>query len=230
MEQKIYIADEDPGIRELVSMNLKNSGYMPSIFPTGGDLYHAFEASPCDLVILDITLQGEDGFTVCRNLRSISDVPIMILSARSEESDIIHGFVFGADDYITIPFSSAVLVARVSALLRRAGPRVNANSVRKCGDLLLSPDERKVFSIGDDLEMTPTEYSLFSCLLDKPGQAVSREYLLQNVWNINSQNIETRVTDETVRRIRQKLKRNGSSVKISSVWGYGYQLDLFGEE
>ena len=225
MKQMIYIADDEQDVLDVVGSFLVNAGYDIRTFTTGDDLCSAFDEAPCDLVILDIMMPGSDGLAICRRLRSVSDVPVIFLTGRSEEADHMRGFVLGGDDYVTKPFSPTLLVARVNALMRRAGQAASRNQAQRFGDLLFSESEHKVFCIQNDLGMSLTEFALFSCLMEHPGEAVSRTVLLDRVWGIDASQISTRVADETIRRIRQKLKRAGSQVKISSIWGYGYCLE-----
>lgn len=223
--QMIYVADDEQDIRNLVSDFLVNAGFDVRSFTTGDELYAAFRERASDLIILDIMMPGTDGLEICRKIRAISNVPIIILTARNAETDHLRGFALGGDDYVIKPFSPVVLLARVNAILRRVNPEASANNAARFGDLLFSAEERKVYCVHNDLGMTLTEFALFSCLMEKPGSAVSREALLSRVWGIDSQSIQTRVIDETVRRIRQKLKGSGSHVRIASEWGYGYRLE-----
>ena len=176
-------------------------------------------------MILDVMMPGRDGLTICRMLREISEVPILILTAKESEADQMRGLMLGGDDYLTKPFSPSLLVVRVNALLRRAKMSGSPRREQSFGDITFSPGEHAAFCGVKSLELTVTEFALLECLMEHPGTAVSRDDLLNRVWGIDTEDVETRVTDETVRRIRQKLKKVGSTVKISAVWGYGYKLE-----
>lgn len=225
MEKRIYVADDEQDIRDVLQVFLTNAGYHVSTFPTGDELFIAFKENSCDLVILDIMMPGTDGLTVCKNIRKISDVPIIILTARESEADHMRGFMLGGDDYLIKPFSSSLLVVRVNALLRRIEMNTPKKNEIIFGDITYSTENHTAFCRQVDIGLTMTEFSLMGCLLENKGTAVSRDSLLDQVWGIEEENIETRVTDETVRRIRKKLKKAGSKIRITAVWGYGYKLE-----
>lgn len=227
MGQRIYAADDEQDILDVLEGFLTNAGYEVTTFPTGDQLFDTFQKDPSDLVILDVMMPGSDGLTICRKLREHSDVPIIILTAKESEADQMRGLMLGGDDYLIKPFSPSLLVVRVNALLRRAQMSSRIEAGRNCsfGDLSLSGVDHAAYCRSESLELTVTEFSLLECLMGHPGAAVSRDELLGRVWGIDAEDVETRVTDETVRRIRQKLKQKGSSVRISAVWGYGYKLE-----
>ena len=230
MGKSIYAADDEQDIRDVIEGFMTNAGYEVTTFPTGDALFAAFKDEECDLIILDIMMPGTDGLTICKRIREFSDVPIIILTAKESEADHMRGFMLGGDDYLIKPFSPSLLVVRVNALLRR----VQMSSPEKAekirfGDILYDATNHSAFCKNRDLELTVTEFSLLGCLLEGRGSAVSRDTLLDHVWGIDAEDIETRVTDETVRRIRQKLKKAGSSVKITAVWGYGYKVEAADE-
>jgi DNA-binding response OmpR family regulator len=225
MNQLIYAADDEPDILDVMEEFIRSAGFSVRTFPTGDALFAAFQEQPCDLVVLDIMMPGTDGLTVCKNLRSISDVPIVILTARESETDHMRGFLLGGDDYLIKPFSPSLLVLRIKALLRRTQMQSLSGQPRMFGDLQYCESTHTVQCGAQALDLSMTEFSLLGCLFEQPGTAVSRNDLLDRVWGIDSEEIETRVTDETVRRIRQKLKAAGSRVKITAVWGYGYKLE-----
>lgn len=226
MKNLIYAADDEQDILDVLREFLLNAGFEVQTFDTGDKLFEAFRNKPCDLAVLDIMMPGTDGLTICKKLREISTVPIVILTAKESETDQIRGFMLGGDDYLVKPFSPSLLVVKIKALLRRASM---INAVRSAdvvfADLELSRAEHDIVCSGNSLELTVTEFSLMECLMEQPGTAIARDILLDKVWGINSEDIETRVTDETVRRIRKKLTKAGSRVKISAIWGYGYKLE-----
>lgn len=225
--KRIYVADDDDNIRQVVKTFLSSDGYAVEDFPTGDLLLERFRQAPCDLAILDVMMPGSDGFTVCTELRKSSTVPIIMLTARDSENDFALGLGLGSDDYITKPFSAMALLMRVRAILRRvdfesqkhAAP---AQAAVRVGQLVLDEDSRHILGAGKPLALTPTEYEVLKYLMLHAGQAVSREELLNSVWGFETV-IETRATDDTVRRLRQKL--GGLGVNIAAVWGYGFRLE-----
>jgi len=223
----IYLADDDPGLLEVFSAFLENAGFEVRSFSTGDELASEFARQEPDLVVLDVMMPGTDGLTVCKNLRAVSDVPIVILTAKDSEMDYMRGLAIGADDYLTKPFSPSMLVMRVKALLRRV--EMSRGSTPAAQDLAfadveLSDAAHEARAAGKPLELTMTEFALLRCLLEGEGAAVSRDTLLSKVWGFDAE-VETRVTDETVRRVRKKLRNAGSPTQIKAIWGYGYKLE-----
>lgn len=233
MAQLIYLADDDRDLLDLFSAFLENAGFEVRTFPTGDDLMAAFEGRPADLVVLDIMMPGTDGLTVCRNLRKISDVPIVLLTAKDTELDYMQGLAVGGDDYLMKPFSPSMLVMRVKALLRRvqmdaassgeSAARGRAETLA-FGDVRLVPDTHEAFAGTSPLMLTMTEFALMQALLSDAGQPVSRASLLKEVWGFDAE-VETRVVDEAVHRVRKKLAAAKSRVAIKAVWGFGYRLE-----
>ena len=225
-KKRIYAADDEANIREILEIFLKEAGFEVTVFETGDELLRAFAALPSDMVILDIMMPGSDGITICKELRKISSVPIIILTAKETEADYMIGITSGGDDYLIKPFSPSMLVMRIKALFRRiemehAGEAEKEE--RAYGDLLYSASRHAVFCGEEDLGLTELELAFLRFLLQHTEQSVSRETLLDAVWGFDRET-ETRVTDETVRRIRKKLRRAGSRVTVVTVWGYGYRL------
>lgn len=225
----IYLADDDPGLLEVYTAFLEAAGYEVRAFPTGDALAAEFATREPDLVVLDIMMPGTDGLTICKNLRKVSNVPIVMLTAKDSEMDYLHGLAIGADDYLTKPFSSSMLVMRVRALLRRVemgrvAQAPAAPEVLAFGDIELVDAAHEVRAGSATLDLTMTEYALLHCLLKAKGTPVSRDALLSEVWGMDVA-VETRVTDETVRRVRRKLRDAGSTTAIKAVWGYGYKLE-----
>ncbi len=222
----VYIADDDDNIRQVIKTFLFNDGYAVEDFSTGDALLARFLEKPCDLAILDVMMPGRDGFTILTELRNISTVPIIMLTARDSENDYATGLGLGSDDYITKPFSAMALLMRVRAIFRR----IEFESVKyrprqselTFSSLTLDEAGRSILLSGEPIPLTPTEYGVLRHLMLHKGEAVSREELLNRVWGFESI-VETRATDDTVRRLRQKL--SGSGVVISAVWGYGFKLE-----
>ena len=225
MGKLIYAADDEPYILDVLNEFLTNAGFEVKTFSTGDLLLEQFRRIPCDLAVLDIMMPGTDGLTICKELRSLSDIPIVILTAKESESDQMRGYMFGGDDYLVKPFSPTLLVMKIKALLRRSAVSMEKTDDLQFGDIIFSPSYHDIICQGKPIGLSMTEFSLIECLLEHPGNAVSRNTLLDHVWGIENDSVETRVADETIRRIRRKLNNAGSRVKIIAVWGYGYKLE-----
>ncbi len=223
--KKIYIADDDKDIRVLLEIFLKNEGYEVASFNNGDDLYKAFNNEKADLVILDIMMPGSSGLTICQNIRKISSVPIILLTAKDTDADYIAGISLGSDDYLAKPFNPTILSMRVKALLRRVDMTKDSSAdfiIRS--DLKYSKKEHAIY-VGDvELPLSKTEFACLKFMLVHFGEAISRERLLEEVWGFESI-VETRVTDETIRKIRKKLSDLNSKSRIRNKWGYGYILE-----
>lgn len=226
MKRSISIAEDDANIRTLISLFLENEGYEVRQYETGDALLEAFMEHPANLVILDIMMPGTDGLTLCASLRKKSNVPIIIVSARDSEADRIAGITLGSDDYLTKPFSPMELVARVKALFRRLELDRGANETgerAEAGNVKIDLTVREATVNGDRLDLTPTEFMLLAYLIKKSPAAVSREELLKNVWKFDFE-IDTRATDDVMKRLRKKLSSASASIKIETVWGFGFKL------
>lgn len=222
----IYIADDDDNIRLAIKTFLRNDGYQVEDFPTGDLLFEAFREKEADLVILDVMMPGSSGFEICQKLREVSTVPIIMLTARDSEMDYATGLSLGSDDYFTKPFSPMALVMRVRAIFRRIEFERKKNEKSEedsieAGRLIIDTRSHKVTNEGEELQLTPNEYDLLCYLAARKGQAVSRDELLENIWGYQS-DVETRATDDTVRRLRRKLE--GTGLQIEAVWGFGFRL------
>ena len=226
MEHSIYLADDEKSIRELLHSFLASDGYTVRSFESGDALLEAFRQKPAELVILDIMMPGTDGLTVCRELRAVSDIPIILLTAKDSELDYVMGISQGSDDYLTKPFRPTILLMKVKALLRRVEMdrgKTAAEDELHYGDIRYSATENAIFYGAAPVSLTQTELRLLSYMMKQPEKAYSREELLSAVWGFDSE-VETRVTDETLRRIRKKLTQAGSTVSVSTIWGFGYKL------
>lgn len=231
MGYSIYIADDEKNIRDLIKSFLESDGYRVWAFETGDALMGAFQAAPADLVILDIMMPGTDGLTICQQLRAKTDVPIIMLTAKDSEYDYVQGITIGSDDYLTKLFRPTTLLMRVRSLLRR----MEMNSRRSVqpeepddlvvGDLTFSAEANTISCNGKGIGFTQTELRMLSYMMQKPGKAYARDKLLETIWGYETE-VETRVTDETLRRIRRKLSLAGSSVCVQTIWGYGYKLEV----
>ena len=226
MGYSVYIADDEENVRELIRSFLESDGYAVTAFATGDGLMAAFEKQPSDLVILDIMMPGTDGLTCCRRIREKDNVPIILLTAKDTEYDYVNGILQGGDDYLTKPFRPTVLLMRVKSLLRRVEMERGGDPTDRdiaVGDLRFSGDEKRLFCREKPLALSPNELKMLLFLMRGEGKAFSRDELLTHIWGYNDE-VETRVTDETLRRIRSKLSSADSRVQIETVWGYGYRL------
>ena len=233
MPQVIYVADDEKNIRELSAAFLTQEGFQVRTFSSGDFLLTACGEALPDLVVLDIMMPGTDGLSVCSSLRKASPrLPIIIVSAKDSPYDRVTGLTLGSDDYLIKPFLPLELVARVKALLRRAGnePRVpEPSQPLEYGPLVLSPELRTAALDGETLTLTPTEFDFLAYLIQNRDRAVSREELLQALWQVDWQ-ADTRAADDLVKRLRRKLRERDSQVRIETVWGYGFRLVREGAE
>ena len=228
MSELIYIADDEKNIRELVKCFLENQGYEVETFSNGDDLFKRYTEKNADMIILDVIMPGTDGVEICRQIRQIANVPIIILSAKDSEEDRIKGISVGGDDYLTKPFSPIELVARVQALFRR----ISMDKVEKVekvtfGNIKIDVTKKQAYVDDEEIALTPLEFDFLKYLIQKNNQAISREELLKEVWKI-AYDIDTRATDDTVKRLRRKIA--DSNVEIKTVWGYGFKMALKKQE
>lgn len=236
MSHSIYIADDERNIRDLIKSFLESDGYEVSAFETGDELKAAFDEKPADLVILDIMMPGTDGLTVCKQLREESGVPIIILTAKDSEYDYVHGITIGSDDYLTKPFRPTALLMRVRSLLRRMDMNEKSDHSSKAseedtgiGDLTFSSSRNEILCSGKPIKLTRTELKMLSYMMKNPDKAYSRDELLEAIWGFDTK-VETRVTDETLRRIRKQLSACGSNVSVKTMWGFGYRIEVNGDK
>lgn len=236
MSHSIYIADDERNIRDLIKSFLESDGYEVSAFETGDELKAAFDEKPADLVILDIMMPGTDGLTVCKQLREESGVPIIILTAKDSEYDYVHGITIGSDDYLTKPFRPTALLMRVRSLLRRMDMNEKSDHSSKAseedtfvGDLTFSSSRNEILCSGKPIKLTRTELKMLSYMMKNPDKAYSRDELLEAIWGFDTK-VETRVTDETLRRIRKQLSACESNVSVKTMWGFGYRIEVNGDK
>lgn len=222
---KIYIADDEKSIRDIISGFLKNSGYEVRDFENGDDLKAEFLEHPSDMVILDVMMPGTDGVTICSQIRERSNVPIIIVSAKDSELDRITGIMMGADDYLVKPFAPMELVVRVQSIFRRMcfSERIKDKSKLSFGNITLDIGMKKADVKGERFDLTPTEFMLMAYLFEHSDRAVSREELLKNVWKFDY-DVDTKACDDVLKRLRKKLIK--TNVKVTAVWGFGFKLEL----
>ena len=220
--KRIYVADDEADIRQLIQSFLSVEGFEVACFASGDALLDAFEAQPADLLVLDIMMPGMDGLSLCAAIRKRSDVPIILLTARGTDADLITGFTMGCDDYFTKPFSMVKLTLRVKAIFSRMADE-QGSEARSFGDLVLYASKRTAYRNEQELKLTNTEFSLLKHLMENQDKVVSREELLNLVWGYDNF-VETRATDDIVKRLRKKLSAASSAVVIETVWGIGFRL------
>ena len=222
----ILALDDNLELCKLIRTALERDGHRVETRQAGGELTEAL-CRWADCILLDVMMPGEDGFATCQRVRALADCPILFLTAKTEEADVIQGLGLGGDDYLTKPFRPTILLMKVRALLRRVemdrGKPAAAVDELRYGDLRYSATENAVLCGNTPVALTQTELRLLSYMLKQPEKAYSREELLNAVWGFDSE-VETRVTDETLRRIRKKLLQAGSTVSVSTIWGFGYKL------
>ena len=227
MKQKILIVDDDNNIAELISLYLLKECFDTKIVNDGEAALTEYEAWQPNLILLDLMLPGIDGYQVCREIRTKSTVPIIILSAKGEVFDKVLGLELGADDFIIKPFDSKELVARVKAVLRRYQPvRTEQAPDIKCveyPDLIINQTNYSVLYQGQNIDMPPKELELLYFLASSPNQVFTREQLLDHIWGYEYIG-ETRTVDVHVKRLREKLKGN-DHWNIATVWGIGYKFE-----
>jgi len=228
--KKIYLADDEKYIREIVTTFLENDGYEVRAFADGYSIRQAFDERIPDMLILDIMMPGVDGLSLCSYFRKKSSVPIIIISAKDTPMDRVTGITLGSDDYLTKPFLPLELAVRVKALFRRmellSDGKERKQQPVSCGNLCVIPKNRRITIDGELFKTTPTEYEFLFYLIQRQQSAVSKKGLLKDIWGYHEDiNIEdTRVTDDLVKRLRKKLRERGSTAKIETIWGYGYQI------
>lgn len=227
-EQTIMIVEDDPSICTLIDYNLKTAGYQTLISTNGLEaLQVAIEKKP-DLILLDIMLPGMDGVDVCKHLRQRAiGIPIIMLTARSDETDKVLGLEIGADDYMTKPFSPRELVARVKAVLRRMSHVTYASDTMTINGITIFLDRYEAESNDKTLEFTPKEFELLVYLMKNKNRALSRDQLLQAVWNYDF-NGDTRIVDVHISHLREKIEEDSRKPRsIKTIRGIGYKFEEF---
>ena len=229
---RVLIVEDEQALALLLTYNLESEGYVVERVERGDDAELRLAEAPPDLVILDWMLPGVSGLEICRRLRAKEEtrgLPVIMLTARGEETERVRGLSVGADDYVVKPFSVPELMARVRSLLRRARPERIASRLA-AGDIDLDRETRRVRRSGRDIHLGPTEFRLLEYLLEKPGRVFSRGQLLDQVWGMSAE-IDERTVDVHVGRLRKALVRGRERDPIRTVRGAGYSFDeTFGKE
>ncbi len=221
---RVLTVEDDERIRASVKLALEDEGWIVDEAPTGEDAIAIFQSTPADVVLIDIMLPGMDGFELCRTLRKLSDVPIVMVTARVDTHDVVAGLEAGADDYLTKPFAPKELSARIRALLRRVRPSAPGHSKLVFGNLEIIPDEGKVTLSGKDVPLTKTEFRLLCELAHDPNGVFSREVLLDKVWG-HGYFGDGRLVDVHIRRLRMKVEVDPAEpTHVVTVRGLGYRL------
>lgn len=232
-QERILVVDDEARIRRLVRMYLEREGYEIEEAEDGDTALAKALETDYDLILLDLMLPGMDGIDVCQELRKKKATPVIMLTARGEETNRIQGFEVGADDYVVKPFSPRELVHRVKALLRRASATAylktdqSASNAIVFPDLTIDHDAHRVVAGGEEVNLTPKEYELLHYLAQSPDKVFSREELLKDVWHYDFFG-DLRTVDTHVKRLREKLNRASpeAAAMIATVWGVGYKLEV----
>lgn len=223
---RVLMVEDDSRIRSSVRLALEADGFAVAESETGEQALDDFADEEADVVLVDIMLPGIDGFEVCRRLRAASDVPIIVVTARNRTEDVILGLEAGADDYMTKPFDTAELCARIRALLRRAnGASGSRHAHVTVGEIEIRPDEGRVLRGGQEIKLTKTEFKLLCELASAPDKVFSRELLLDRVWGYGYFG-DGRLVDVHVRRLRTKIEVDPANPRyVVTVRGLGYRLE-----
>ena len=219
----ILIVEDEKAMQDIIVEYMQKGGHTCFTADDGIDALVMLKSNPMDLVILDVMMPHLDGFSVCKMAREMSNMPIIMLTAKSAEDDKLKGYDYGADDYMTKPFSPKVLLAKVNALLRRSSA-TSADTI-SAGKIMLQPNVHKVYLDGQEITLTHKEYELLSFLMVNPGQIFSREQLLNRVWDYDFEGT-TRTVDTHVKTLRQKLGDEGRHIVTLIRSGYKFEVTV----
>jgi DNA-binding response OmpR family regulator len=221
--QTVLVVDDEEAIAEAVRARLESEGYRVVVAADGAQALDAAEREPPDLVVLDLMLPGMDGLEVCKRLQRDRWVPVLMLTARTEEADKVAGFAVGADDYLTKPFSLRELAVRVRAILRRSErvAQVTSGETLRLGALSIDAARRRVYVDAIEIQLTPLEFEILLTLARDPGVVFTREQLMDRVWGYRDY-AGGRVVDSHVARLRRKLGEDGTTRFVRTVHGVGY--------
>ncbi len=224
MSARILVVDDEPDLLELVRFNLSQAGFQVETATSGRDALDQLKSSLPDLLVLDLMLPDVSGNDICRQIRSdptMGELPIVMLTAKSEEVDRVVGFELGADDYVPKPFSPRELMLRVRAVLRRRSAAASPSVIIEKGCLRVDPERHRCFVEGDEVDLTAKEFRLLSTLMARPGRVMTRERLLDEVWG-SEITVTSRTIDTHLKRLREKLGPAGDL--IETVRGVGYRF------
>ena len=224
MNNKILIIEDEKPIAELLKYALEKERFDAAMAHTGEEAFEKIESSRPDLILLDLMLPDMDGLTICREVTANNkEIPIIIVSAKNDQIDKLIGLEYGADDYITKPFDIREVILRIKSVLRRLTTPIEKSgrdSVIEDGDLVLDIDKHELRKSGELIELTPKEFSLLETLIRNKGKALTRNFLLEQVWNFDYIG-DTRTVDIHIQRLRKKL---GNDNSIATVFGVGYKF------
>ena len=215
------IVEDEKKMQDIIAEYMKKGGHTCFTADDGIEALLILKSNPMDLMILDIMMPHIDGFTVCKMAREMSNMPIIILTAKSDEEDKLKGYEYGADDYMTKPFSPKILLAKANALLRRIS--VTPKDTISAGKITISPAAHKVFLDGTEITLTHKEYELLYFFVSNPGQVFSREQLLNRIWGYDFEG-NTRTVDTHIKTLRQKLGSEGKSIVTLIRSGYKFEV------
>lgn len=221
---EIFCVEDDGDIRELIEYTLKTAGFEVRGFEGGAELFEALESAKPQLILLDIMLSGTDGMKILKQLREKSataDIPVIMVTAKSDRLDKVRGLDCGADDYVTKPFDILELIARIKAVLRRSMAKHNTAEVLECGEIEADLQQRRITVSGNEITLTYKEFELLVFLMENKGKVVTRTTLLDKIWNTDFEG-ESRTVDVHIRTLRQKLGAAGEL--IETVRNVGYRM------
>ncbi len=221
---KVLVVDDDPNIGELLRLYLQKEGYVVTVLQDGNRLMDTFRDEGFCLALLDIMLPGKDGYQLLREIRQVSDIPVMMLTAKGETFDKVLGLELGADDYVVKPFEIKEVLARVKALLRRVEPK-KAGQALTFPDLEINMENYELKVRGEVMDIPPKELELLYFIASHPNQVFTREQILDKVWGFDFFG-ESRTVDVHIKRLREKLDKVSETWQIKTVWGVGYKFEV----
>lgn len=221
----VFVIDDEKNIRDILQKYIESQGYKVTLFDNGVNVILEIGRLKPDLLVLDIMMPCVDGIELCKQIRKTSEIPIIFVTAKNEELDRVLGLEIGADDYLSKPFSPRELVARIKNIFRRLERKPPLSEIIELKDLTLHKERRILQKEGKEIKLTTKEYDLFEFMADNPLLPFTRDQLTQKVWGYDYYG-EERLVDDLVKRIRKKLADHNSNVQITTVWGYGYRLDI----
>ncbi len=225
IKAKVLIVDDDANICELIRLYLEKEGYETAMAYNGLKAIDIFKEYAPNIVILDIMLPGADGWQVCREIRKVSTIPIIMLTAKGETFDKVLGLELGADDYMVKPFDPKELVARVKAVLRRYEPKEAGSEEVVYPNLVINRSNYMVKLEGKEIELPPKELELLFFLASNPNKVFTREQLLEHVWGFDFYG-DSRTVDVHVKRLREKIESEKHVWQLKTVWGVGYKFEV----
>jgi DNA-binding response OmpR family regulator len=222
----IFVVDDEKNIRDILQKYIEAEGFKVTLFSDGTNVFQEMQRLKPDLLIIDIMMPHLDGLELCKQIRKISDIPIIFVSARDGEFDRILGLELGGDDYLTKPFSPRELIVRMKIIFKRMEKSVSApeQTIINIRDVAINTERRYIEKDGQEIKFTTKEYDLFVFLARNKGKPFTREELLQFIWGYEFAG-DGRLIDDLVKRVRKKLENHESTVELSTIWGYGYRVD-----